>query len=204
MEVAKTIKRPEADTWTEIQKTQLTTNPKTKPQTLMEKICLLNCKNDLKGINYNKYGTKGYKIFPISDMFCDNFLLSTPAQMEDKKNKLVGYYNRRIQAVLTKHYQNSLIKAVSIKEERQHYKISCNSVPLGNVIQIIQDPEFAESDIYLADIDITQDFAGCFDKEEVIGAMEQTGDFHIQGEEHQGEDNTILDNACYVGDNCLT
>ena len=204
IEVAKTIKLPEADTWIEIQKTQLSRNPKTKTQKFVEKICLLNCKNDLKGLNYNRYGTKGHRIFPISDVFCDNFLLSTPTQMEYKKNKLVGYYNRRIHAVLTKHNQTSFIKAVKISQERQYYKISCNSVPLDNVIQIIQDPEFRESDILLADIDITQDFAGCFNKEEVMEAMAQTGEFHIQGEEYQGEENTILDNSHNVGDNCLT
>ena len=92
-----------------IQKTQLSRNRKTTTQKFIEKICLLNCKNNLKGVNYNKYGTKGHKIYPVSEIFCDNFILSAPAKVINKKNTLVGYYNQKIRTVLKRNITNFLL-----------------------------------------------------------------------------------------------
>ena len=189
-----------------IQKSQLTRCKTTKDRALVEKMCLLNCKNDLKGLNYNKYGKKGHTIYPISKVFCDNFLLTAPSDRDEKKkNILVGLYNQRIHTVLVKHNQKAFIKAVGYNEDdRQRYKISCNSVPLDAVIAILEDEELLQNDILLDDIDITQDFAGCFDKEEVSNAMSDIG-FHMQGDPYYGEEEgTVIDNSRLVGDNCLT
>ena len=89
-------------------------------------------------------------------------------------------------------------------DDRQRYKISCNSVPLDAVIAILEDEELLQNDILLDDIDITQDFAGCFDKEEVSNSMSYIG-FHMQGDPYYGEEEgTVIDNSRLVGDNCLT
>ena len=63
---------------------------------------------------------------------------------------------------------------------RQRYKVSCNSIPLDAVIAVLKDEELLQKDILLEDVDITQDFAGCFNKAEVTSAMSGSG-FHIQG-----------------------
>ena len=79
-------------------------------------------------------------------------------------------------------------------------------IQLDTVIEIINDPEFAESDIFLEDIDITQDFAGSFDKNEI--EYEVQGDIKAHNKKNK-EDKyeggiTFLNNSTYVGDNCLT
>lgn len=177
---------------------------KLKEKTIIEKLCLLNSTNDLKGINYNKYGTIGHRIHPISPIFCDNFILSTPRTMVEKKNADVGLYNQRINIVLSKHKQSGFIKAVGYNGERQKYKISCNSIPLDVVKKIITDKELTDHRIELEDIDITQDFSGSFNKKDVVESMLGSG-FRLQGEEGYDEDDaTILDNSNSVGDNCLT
>ncbi len=43
---------------------------------ILERILLLNCKNDLSNIDYNRGGTKGHTTKPLTPYFCDNFLLS--------------------------------------------------------------------------------------------------------------------------------
>ena len=134
------MKQPEH--YITIQRSQLTRFPKTKDRALVEKMCLLNCKNDLRGLNYNKYGKKGHAIYPISKVFCDNFLLSTPFNIENKKNSLVGLYNQCIHTVLVKHNQRAFIKAVGYSTDgRQRYKVSCNSIPLDAVIAVLKDEE---------------------------------------------------------------
>ena len=197
------MKQPEH--YITIQRSQLTRFPKTKDRALVEKMCLLNCKNDLRGLNYNKYGKKGHAIYPISKVFCDNFLLSTPSKIENKKNSLVGLYNQRIHTVLVIHNQKAFIKAVGYSTDgRQRYKVSCNSIPLDAVIDVLKDEELLQNDILLEDVDITQDFAGCFNKAEVTSAMSGSG-FHIQGELYNGkEEGTVLDSSLCVRDNCLT
>lgn len=58
--------------------------------------------------------------------------------------------------------------------------------------------------IVLEDIDITQDFAGCFNKAEVTNVMSNSV-FHIQEDVYYGDgEGTVLDNSNYVEKNCLT
>ena len=116
--------------------------------------------------------------------------------MKKRKNILVGLYNQRIHTVLVKHNNKAFIKAVGYNADgRQRYKISCNSVPLDAVIAILEDEELLQNDILLDDIDITQDFAGCFNKEEVSNTMSDIG-FRMQGDPHDGEEEgTVLDNS---------
>ena len=71
------------------------------------------------------------------------------------------------------------------------------------VLQFLRTKEYCERGLFLKDIDITMDFAGSFDREEVVDYMVTNHDFWHQGAvEHATK--TILDNSHKVGQNCLT
>ena len=55
---------------------------------------------------------------------------------------------------------------------------------------------------FLKDIDVTMDYAGSFDKEEVINYMVTNHDFWCQGAVEDAT-KTILDKSNKVGQNCL-
>ena len=53
----------------------------------------------------------------------------------------------------------------------QDYKIACTNVEYGSVLQFLRTQEYVERGLFLKDIDVTIDYAGSFDREEVIDYM---------------------------------
>lgn len=84
----------------------------------------------------------------------------------------------------------------------QEYKVSCDNENYSDVMQYVRSQKYMEDNIFLKDIDITIDYAGSFEKEEVMTHMINTEGFKLQGTNETGE-RTILDNSHYVGRNCL-
>ena len=70
-------------------------------------------------------------------------------------------------------------------------------------IAISKDKKYCERGLFLKDIDMTMDYAGSFDKEEVVDYMVTNHGFHCQGVDDEATE-TILDNSQKVGQNFLT
>ena len=85
----------------------------------------------------------------------------------------------------------------------QDYKIACANVEYESVLQFLRTKEYGKRGLFLKDVDITMDYAGSFDREEVIDYMVINHDFRCQGAVEDAA-KTILDNSDKVGQNCLT
>ena len=53
----------------------------------------------------------------------------------------------------------------------QDYKIACANVDYETVLQFLRTKEYWDRGLFLKDIDVTMDYAGSFDREEVIDYM---------------------------------
>ena len=90
-----------------------------------------------------------------------------------------------------------------VKYLLQEYKIACADEEYENVLTFVRALEYEKEGLFLKDIDVTMDYAGSFDKEEVaIYLMENRG--FRQAGSHNEADRTIVDNDHHVGRNCLT
>ena len=170
---------------------------------------------------------------PCSDKFVDNFILRVLVAdyLIHKKNYVeVGSINRTIRAMLDRNgLKKCKVKAISLKSTSnipaemlakmpfrihnkecddtkycfQDYKIACANVEYGTVLHFLRTQEYVERGLFLKDIDITMDYAGSFDREEVIDYMVTNHDFRCQGAVEDTA-KSILDNSDKVGQNCLT
>ena len=170
---------------------------------------------------------------PCSDKFVDNFILHVLVAdylIHKKSYAEVGSINRTIRAMLERNgLEKCKVKAISLSnandipaeiltkmpfriEEKecdsteynfQDYKIACANVDYETVLQFLRTKEYWERGLFLKDIDVTMDYAGSFDREEVIDYMVTNHDFLCQGAVENAT-KTILDNSHKVGQNCLT
>ena len=177
-----------------IPKNLVTTSTKIKDETIVQKLTYLNCKNDIANVDYNKYGEKGFNIEPIGKMFVDNIVLGVqidPRDIENGKNKKVGVYNTLIRT----HFEKCKVKALNIKDSYiQPYKVDTANMDIDEVYKILEDERMEKNKILFLDIDITQDYRGCFNKREIIEIIEMEDMDGIK----------IIENNATVGNNCLT
>ena len=65
-----------------------------KKESVYAKLLYNLCSNDTSNINFNKYGNKGHKLFPISDLYSDNIILGCVIPVQElptsKKGKEDG------------------------------------------------------------------------------------------------------------------
>jgi len=85
----------------------------------------------------------------------------------------------------------------------QQYKVACANVQFAKVLQFLREKKYQNHGLFLNDIDVTKDYAGSFNKHEVIEHMVEKKGFRCQGTYGDGE-RTILDNSGSVSENCLT
>ena len=176
-----------------IPKNLISTSTKIKDETIVQKLTYLNCKNDIGNVNYNAYGCKGYQIEPIGRMFVDNIVLAVevdPSDMEKGKNKKIGVYNTLIRT----HFEGCKVKALNLKDNLQTYKVDTASMEIEDVYKILETEKIKKDKIIFMDIDITRDYTGCFNKNEIIEVIEQ----------NQTDGEKIIENTHTVGNNCLT
>lgn len=150
---------------------------------------------------------------------------------ENKKYVEVGAMNRTIRSLLDrsgleKYKVKAIVfarlkESVSIKmlenmpyrnEEKeildtvyyyQEYKIACADLEYQKVLDFIRKQEYNDCGLFLKDVDVTLDYAGSFNREEVVQSMVQMHGFGSQGTATSA-DRTILDNCDNFGENCLT
>lgn len=175
----------------------------------------------------------GTGFIPCSEKFVDNFLLYilVPDYYVSAKNSYteVGSVNKRIRDMLTSYgLRNCVVKAIvlstleeppeelekvygriksretpSTKYYRQEFKIACADEEYGDVLKFLRSDEYSVRNIFLKDIDVTMEYSGSFNKEEVMQTLTNTQGFRLQGTGEEGT-RTILDNSHQVGNNCLT
>ena len=175
----------------------------------------------------------GIGFSPCSDKFVDNFLfyVYVPDYFVTARKKYteVGHVNKHIRDMLTGFgFGKCEVKAVALsplKEQpseldkvygrlktketgetayyMQEFKISCADEEYSNVLEFLRTDEYRIRNIFLKDIDVTMDYSGSFDKDEVIHHLTTKEGFRMQGGTKDAE-RTILDNTDQVGNNCLT
>ena len=178
------------------------------------------------GIGFTSCGNKFIDNFLVYVYVPDYFVT------EKKKSYTeVGSVNKHIRELLTSHglkkcivtavaltsLQNKLDEAklnevygrIPAKETEdtqyytQQFKIACMDENYSDVLTFIRSGEYCFKKIYLKDIDITMDYSGSFNREEVIQHMVNNEGFRIQGDDESAT-RTIIDNINKVGNNCLT
>lgn len=85
----------------------------------------------------------------------------------------------------------------------QLYKVGCADIEFKDVLGFLRSANYEDRGLFLCDVDCTIDYAGSFNRDQVIESMVSKFDFRCQGT-HQDGEKTILDNSIFVGNNCLT
>ena len=89
----------------------------------------------------------------------------------------------------------------------QMLKVELDQFPSDKVIEILSNAEnikfLSNNNIFINDIDFTQDFSGLIKKEEVISWLIIIRDFRMEGS-YDLATHTILDNDFKISKNCLT
>ena len=141
---------------------------------------------------------------------------------EKKSYTEVGLVNKHIRQLLTSHgLKTCIVTAVALspmqnelneseldkvygripsKETNktlyytQQFKIACMDESYSNVLTFIRSSEYCSRKIYLKDIDITMDYSGSFNREEVIQHLINKEGFRLEGSE-EAATRTIVDNT---------
>ena len=175
----------------------------------------------------------GIGFSPCSDKFVDNFLfyVYVPDYFVTAKKTYteVGHVNKHIRDMLDRYgLHKCKVKAVALSplkekpseldkvhgrlktketEETvyyvQEFKVACADKEYSDVLKFLRTDEYKIRNIFLKDIGVTMDYAGSFDKDEVIQHLTTKKGFRVQGSANDAN-RTILDNTDQVGNNCLT
>jgi len=169
----------------------------------------------------------------VTEKFVDNFLLRVLVpdyNTENGMNIFIGTQNKTIRELLDTHgLTKCKVKAVGFtklngsippndmlarmpqrnieKEARfyfyQDYKIACPNLPYHTVLDFIRNADYVGIGFFLKDIDVTIDYAGSFNKYEVINYLTSEAGFREEGVVKDAL-RTIVNNDTMVGRNCLT
>ena len=172
----------------------------------------------------------------VTEKFVDNFLfriLIPDYNIKKGKNMFIGAQNKMIRDLLNANgLKKCVVKAVyftmvhheQVTEEMlksmpnadinkvaeeyyfQDFKIACPNVDYLTVMEFLREEEYKGYGFILKDVDITKDYAGSFDKYEVVDQLTSMEGFREQGSFNNGEEypRTIIDNDAMVGKNCLS
>ena len=215
-----------------VNRSELVGNARVKT-VLVEQVARWNSLNRTGKINYNEGGTKdGVCLQSVTEKFVDNFLLRVlVADYNTKagKNIYIGSQNKSIRDLLDAHeLHKCIVKAVTFtklkrsptdaelakmpmrnpeKEANTYYyqehKVACPNIDYAKVMEFLRTADLGTIGMVVKDIDVTMDYAGSFDKEEVIEHLVANENFRMQGEKDNAT-RTIVDNDSNVGRNCLT
>ena len=175
----------------------------------------------------------GIGFSPCSDKFVDNFLfyVYVPDYFVTAKKTYteVGHVNKHIRDMLDRYgLHKCKVKAVALSPLKkkpseldkvygrlktketdetvyyvQEFKVACADKEYSDALKFLRTDEYKIRNIFLKDIDVTMDYAGSFDKDEVIQHLTTKKGFRVQGSANDAN-RTILDNTDQVGNNCLT
>ena len=201
---------------------------------MLETIGKSNALNRTGTINYNDLGQKdGVGLTSVTEKFIDNFVLAVLVPDYNVKNGkycFCGASNKSIRELLDDAGLNKcVVKAICCSKVQstpsddmlksipfmdhtktvesyyiQEYKVATPNLGYRAVMEFVRAKEYNSIGMFLKDFDVTMDFAGSFNKDEVIEYLVKEHDFRMQGDENTLSPRTILDNDRFVGRNCLT
>ena len=215
-----------------VDRTEIVGRAKTK-SAVVEAVARSNSLNHTGLTNYNEYGVKDGKGFAsVTDKFVDNFILEVlvpECNTKNGRNVFVGSENRTIRELLTAHgLEKCIVKAIKFAKIAepsadmlefmpnsdkdlesslyfvQEFKIACPNVHYELVLEFIRNRRYNTCGFFLKDFDVTIDYAGSFDKEELIKHLVGEKGFRLQGDYGDVAVRTIIDNDKLVGRNCLS
>ncbi len=170
----------------------------------------------------------------VTGKFIDNFLLRIIVPeyntKDGKSNLFVGSQNRKIRELLNdRGLVKCNVKAITLTRLKetpptdilektpdlqrnfkdvvyyaQDFKIATPNLEYELIMSFVRSYCYNANGFFLKDVDVTLDFAGTFDKEEIVNHLVKHKGFRLQGEEDFTASRTIVDNDCMVGRNCLT
>ena len=207
----------------------------TSKTAVVETLVRSNALNLTGNSNFNSGGVKdGVGFVNVTEKFVDNFILRVLVpdyNAKDGRNIFVGSQNKSIRELLDAHgLRKCIVKAVAFtkvngvppsfmlekmpfrtKENTvaayyyQEYKIGCPDVEYSVVLDFIRNASYNNIGMFIKDIDVTTDYAGSFDKYELVDHLISMEGFREQGDEYcRDVSRTILNNDNSVGKNCLT
>ena len=200
---------------------------------VLEAVVRSNSLNLTGHTNYNQYGSKDGKGFiNVTDKFVDNFILKVLVpeyNTKNGRNMFVGSQNITIRELLIAHgLEKCVVKAINIAKIAkpsvemlecapnknkdleapiyflQEFKVACPNADYAAVLEFIRNKRYNICGFFLKDFDVTIDYAGSFDKEELIEHLVKEKGFRAQGEYDKNASRTIIDNDKMVGRNCLS
>ena len=200
---------------------------------VVESLIRSNAINCTGNTNYNTDGVKdGIGFQQVTEKFVDSFLLRVLVpdyNIKEGKNIFIGSQNKTIRELLNAHgLEKCKVKAVAFTKLKdvpytemlnrmpfrnmeklagsyyfQEYKIACPNVEYTIVMGFIRNASYNTIGMFLKDIDITIDYAGSFNKYEVIEHLTCNEGFREEGV-YEDADRVIVNNDAMVGKNCLT
>ena len=167
----------------------------------------------------------------VTEKFVDNFLfrvLVPDYNIKKGKNLFIGTQNKMITDLLdAKGLEKCVVKAILFKKVQheqvpkeilksmpnadinklaevyyfQDFKIACPNKDYLTVMKFLREEDYKGYGFFLKDVDITKDYAGSFDKYEVVNQLTSMQGFREQGSVNKGEEypRTIIDNDAMVG-----
>ena len=158
------------------------------PDYLTKKRCYTKVGSLNKAIReeLEEFGIRNYTMKAVNNLYCVR-ITAIPEKMLD----LVRERDLTKENGTTKYFW-------------QDIKVACPNEDPKLVLSFLQQRKYASLKVQLKDIDFTLDFAGSFDKDEVIQHMLQTSEFRMERDEEVPFGRTIMDNDKYVGRNCLS
>ena len=178
--------------------------------TLVEQVARWNSLNRTGKIDYNAEGVKdGVGLQSVTEKFVDNFVLRVlVADYNTKagKNIYIGSQNKAMRDLLDAHdLEKCIVKAIAFTKLKnaptdielarmpmrnpekqaenyfyQEYKVACPNIEYGRVMDFIRTADFTSIGMVVKDIDVTIDYAGSFDKGEVIEHLVTSEGFRKQ------------------------
>jgi hypothetical protein len=115
--------------------------------------------------------------------------------------KAIGFH--AVEMLESMPFRNHTKETAQTKYYKQEYKIACADEEFDLVMQFLRSKDCHTRGLFLKDLDVTMDYAGSFDKEEVMDYLTTHQGFRLQDSHTEGA-RTILDNDQSVGGNCLT
>ena len=173
---------------------------------VLKALARANTKNHTGSVNFNANGEKdGKGLVQVGEKYIDSFVL----QSDPTKAILsLGEQNKVIRLHLQLHgLDGCIVRGIksNASECGQDFKISCASIHYDAVVRFLRENGIHEIGMRLKEVDLIADYAGVFDKEEVINYLVFNHAFREQASPRDMDDYaTIISNDYTVGKNCLT
>ena len=143
----------------------------------LKAIARANCKNETSEINFNKYGDlDNIGLTPASDYFIDTVIFKYTLRESDNdlsvEENLRIYYHK-LHAIILCNGNGSpdfTLLPIPTKEHESFFKwrLACPNMPLNIILSILNCNDVQNTYIVLS-VDITRDFAGSFQLDDMVG-----------------------------------